>query len=167
VSGGHGVVANTNVGADEGSLLLGQEVGVVLRPGGRETGEVLLSKFNQLLVGDATSTNQDHAVGSVVVLDVAGELGSGDVLDVLAGAEDGAAEGLVLEGSRVQVVEDDLLDLLLNLLRLAQDNVTLSLDGGLLELGVLQDVGEDIDALGDVRVESLGEVDGVLALPDR
>lgn len=65
------------------------------------------------------------------------------------------------------MVEDDLLDLLLNFLRLAQDNVTLSLDGRLLKLGVLQDVGKNIDALGDVRVESLGEVDGVLALPDR
>lgn len=101
VSGGHGIVANTDVGADEVSLLLGQEIGVVLRPGSRETGEVLLSKLNQLLVGDATSTNQDHAVGSVVVLDVVGELGSGDVLDILAGAEDGTAEGLVLEGSGV------------------------------------------------------------------
>jgi hypothetical protein len=62
------------------------------------------------------------------------------------------------------VVEDNLLELLLHLLRLAQDNVALPLDGGLLELGVLEDVLQDVDALGDVLVEGLGEVDGVLAL---
>lgn len=70
----------------------------------------------------------------------------------------------MLEGGGVQVVEDDLLHLLLDLLGLAEDDIALALDGRLLELGVLQDIGEDVNALGDVRVEGLGEVDGVLAL---
>ena len=70
----------------------------------------------------------------------------------------------MLEGSGVQVVKDDLLDLLLNLLGLPQDDVALTLDGRLLKLGVLEDVGQDVDELGNVRVEGLGEIDGVLAL---
>lgn len=167
VGGGHGVVADADVGADELGLLLGLEAGVVLGAVGGELGEVLLGEVDELLVGDAAGADEDHAVGGVVVLDVVGELGPGDVADVLAGAEDGAAERLVLEGGGVEVVEDDLLDLLLDLLGLAEDDVALALDGALLELGVLEDVGEDVDALGHVRVDGLGEVDGVLALLTR
>jgi hypothetical protein len=115
-------------------------------------------------VGDATRVDEDHAVSSVVVLDVVGKLGAGDIADVLAGAEDGAAKGLVLESSSVKVVENNLLDLLLDLLGLAEDDVALTLDGGRLELGVLENVGDNVDALGNVGVESLSEVDGVLTL---
>jgi len=71
---------------------------------------------------------------------------------------------LLLEGGGVKVVENNLLELLLNLLGLAEDHIALTLDGGLLELGVLENVLEDIDALGNVLVQGLGEVDGVLAL---
>jgi hypothetical protein len=98
------------------------------------------------------------------VLDVVGELGTGDIADVLAGAENGATERLVLESSGVKVVEDDLLDLLLDLLGLAEDDVALTLDSRRLKLGVLEDIGDDVDALGNVRVEGLGKVDSVLAL---
>lgn len=115
-------------------------------------------------MGDATSTNQHHAVSGIVVLDVVHELGPGDVTDVLLRPQDCAAQGLVLEGGGVKVVKDDLLNLLLNLLRLAQDDVAFSLDSGCLELGVLEDIGEDVDTLGHVLVEGLGEVYGVLAL---
>lgn len=164
VDGGHGVVTDTDIGADEVGLLLRLEAGVVLGALLGELGEVLLGKVDEPLVGDAASTDEDHAVGGVVVLDVVGELGPRDVADVLAGAEDGAAQGLVLESGGVEVVEDDLLNLLLDLLGLAEDDVALALDGALLELGVLEDVGEDVDALRNVGVDGLGEVDGVLAL---
>jgi hypothetical protein len=160
----HGIISDTDIRAHEVSLLLGAEVGTGLGTAGGETGEVLLSKLNKLLVGDTTGSNENHAVSSVVVLDVVGKLGSGDVADVLARAENGAAKGLVLESSSVEVIENNLLDLLLNLLGLSEDNVALTLDGGLLELGVLENIGENVDALRNIRVESLGEVDGVLAL---
>lgn len=115
-------------------------------------------------MGNATSTNEHHSVGGVVVLDVVGELGAGDVADVLTGSQDRAAQRLVLVCGRVEVVEDDLLKLLLNLLGLTENDVALALDGRLLELGVLENVLENVDALGNVLVEGLGEVDGVLAL---
>lgn len=164
VGSADGVVTDADVGTDEVGLLLRQNVGLVLDTLAGETREVLLGKVDELLVGDATGADEDHALGSVVVLDVVGELSAGDVADVLAGAEDGAAQRLALEGSGVEVVKDDLLDLLLDLLGLAEDDVALALDGGLLELGVLEDIGEDVDALGNIGVEGLGEVDGVLAL---
>jgi hypothetical protein len=128
---------------------------------------VLLSELDELLVRDATGTNENHTVSSVVVLDVVGELFSGDVADVLSRAKDGAAKGLVLESGSVEVIKNNLLNLLLNLLGLSENNVALTLDGGLLELGVLENIGEDIDTLGNIRVESLGKVDGVLALDGR
>lgn len=164
VGGGHVVVSDANIRAEEVGLLLGELVGVVLGASAGEAGEVLLGEANQLLVGNATGTNKDHAVGSVVALDVVGQLGSGDVADVLAGTKDGAAKALVLESSGVKVVKDNLLNLLLNLLGLSKNDVALALDGGLLEKGVLENIGEDINALGDISVEGLGEVDGVLAL---
>lgn len=125
---------------------------------------MLLGKVNELLVGDATGTDKDHAVSSVVGLDVVGQLGAGDVADVLLGAEDGAAQGLVLVGGGVEVVEDYLVELLLDLLGLAQDNIAFPLNGRGLELGVLEDIGKDVDGLRDIGVECPGKVDSVLAL---
>jgi len=115
-------------------------------------------------VGDTASTDENHAVSRIVVLDVVHELGPGDVADVVPGTQDGAAQGLLLVGSGMQVVEDNLFELLLNLLGLAQDDVALPLDGGFLELRVLKDVLQDVDALGNVLIEGLGEVNGVLTL---
>lgn len=164
VGGREGVVANPDVGADEVGLLLGQEGSAALRGRGRELSEVLVGHLHELLMGDTTSTNEHHAVSRVVVLDVVDELGPGDVANVLAGSEDGATQRLVLVGGRVQVVEDNLLKLLLNLLGLAQDHIALPFNGGLLELRVLENILQNVDTLGDVLVQGLGKVDGVLAL---
>jgi hypothetical protein len=62
------------------------------------------------------------------------------------------------------VVENNLLELLVDLFLLAENDITLALDGLGLELGVLEDIGEDVDGGGDVVVEGLGVVDGILAL---
>ena len=153
VRGGNVVVAHTDLGADEAGLLLGEEVGGVMRGGSGEAVEVLLGKLYKFIVGNATSSDEDHAVGSVVGLDVAVEFGSGDVADVLARAEDSAAQGLVLVGGGMQVVEDDLVQLLLDLFRFPENDVALPFNSGGLELRVLEDIGEDVDALGDVGVE--------------
>jgi hypothetical protein len=69
-----------------------------------------------------------------------------------------------LEGGCVKVVKDDLLHLLIDLLLLPEDDITLAFHSGLFQLGVLENIGEDVDGLGNIRVEGLGVVDGVLAL---
>lgn len=145
-------------------LLLGDLLARVVGCLGGERGKVLLGKVNELLVGDATSTNEHHAVSSVVGLDVVLQVGALDALDVLLGAENSASEGLVLECGGVQVVENNLLELLVDLLLLAENDVALALDGLGVKLGVLEDIGEDVDGLGNVVVEGLGVVDGVFAL---
>ena len=61
----------------------------------------------------------------------------------------------------VEMVKHDLLVLLVDLLLLAQDNVALTLDGATFELGVLEDVGDDVNGLWDVLAEALGIVDGL------
>lgn len=113
---------------------------------------------------DTSCTNKDHAVGSVVGVDVAGQIVSGDSLNVLLGSEDSATKRLTLERSGVQVIEHNLFQLLVNLFLFPKDNITLALDCGWLELGVLKDIGENVDSVGDIRVEGLGIVDGVLTL---
>lgn len=167
VGGGDGVVTDTDLRTDKvGLLLLGVGNGLSGRSWGShgDVAEVLLGKLDELLVRNTTRADEDHAVSGVVGLDVVGQVITADGLDVLLGTEDGATEGLVHESGGVQVVEDNLLELLVNLLLLAKNDVALTLNGLGVELGVLENVGKDVDGVGDVRVEGLGVVDGVLAL---
>jgi hypothetical protein len=133
----NGIVAYAQIRSNETGLSLGEPVGRAVGRAGREAGEVLLCELNQLLVRNATSANQHHAVRSVVGLDVIDELSAGDVTDVVPWSEDRATQGLMLIGGRVEVVEDNLVHLLLDLLGLTQDHVTFSFDRTRLELGVL------------------------------
>lgn len=71
--------------------------------------------------------------------------------------------GRTLESDRVQVVKDNLLILLLDLFLLPKNDIALPLNRRLFELGVLENVGENVDRLGHVLVERLGVVDGLLA----
>lgn len=68
-----------------------------------------------------------------------------------------------LEGGGVKVVKDNLLHLLVNLLLLAEDDITLALNGSVIQGGVLENVREDLNGLGDIGLEGLGVVDGLLA----
>jgi hypothetical protein len=61
------------------------------------------------------------------------------------------------------MVKDDLLHLLVNLLLLAEDDITLALNGGVIQGRVLENVREDLNGLGDISLEGLGVVDGLLA----
>lgn len=61
------------------------------------------------------------------------------------------------------MVKDDLLHLLVNLLLLAEDDITLALNGSVIQGGVLENVREDLNGLGDIGLEGLGVVDGLLA----
>lgn len=166
IGGGHGVVTDPDLGANEIGLglLSSGDGGETGRGSSGEASEVLLSKLDELGMRYATSTDENHAVSSVVGLDVLLKVTALDGLDVLLGAEDGPAEGLALVSGSVQVVENNLLELLVNLLLLAEDDITLTLNGRGLELGVLENIGQDVDGVRDIGVEGLGVVDGVLAL---
>lgn len=164
VRGGEGVVPHADLGADEvWAGAAGGPEGDLLR-GGLERAKVLLGEVDELLVGDASGGDEDHAVGFVVLADVVGEVGALDGEDVFLGAEDGTAEGLALECGGVEVVKDDFFELAVDFLLLADDDVSFSLNGVLFDFGVLDDVGEDLDCFGGVVLEGFGVVDGVLAL---
>ena len=169
VGSANGIIADTDIGSNEVglALLLGNDT----RSSGRwgsagESAEVLLSKLHELVVRDATGTDEDHAVSSVVGLNVIDEVLALDAADVLLGSKDSAAEGLVLEGRGMEVIEHDLLKLLVNLLLFTEDHISLAFNGSGFQLGVLENIGEDINGLGDVGVEGLGIVDGVFSLHD-
>lgn len=167
VGGGHGVVTDANFGTDEvglGLLLSGDGSS---RSSGRSRGEaakVLFGELDELIVGDTTASNENHAISGVVGLDVVNQLVALDALDVLLGSQDGTAESLPLESGGVKVIKNNLLGLLVNLLLLTEDHIPLAFDGGGFELGVLEDIGKDVDSLGNVGVEGLGVVDGVFSL---
>lgn len=164
VCGGDSIIAEADLGTDElGSGSTGRTDGERVL-GRLDLGEVLLGQFDELLVGDTASTNKDHTVGAIVGGNVVLKVLLLDGKDVLLRAEDGAAEGLVLEGGSVKVVKDDLLELLIDLFLLTEDHIPLTLDGGLIELGVLEDIRKDLDGLADILLERLGIVHGAFAL---
>lgn len=179
VDGVHRVVADADFGADK----LGGGVGLAAEGDGvgghGEGGKVLFGELDEGVVLDGAGADEGHPVGGVVFGNVGLEVRLGNRVDVFLGAEDGVSErgawqgsakqrGVggrrhTLEGDRVQVVKDDLFILLLDLFLLPQNHVALPLNRRLFELGVLENVGQDVDRLGDVLVERLGVVDGLLA----
>jgi hypothetical protein len=64
------------------------------------------------------------------------------------------------------MVENHLFQLLVDFLLFSQNHVSFSLNGRGFQLRVLEDVGQDIDRLGNVGIEGLGIVDGILTLGD-
>jgi hypothetical protein len=101
VAGGAGVVTNANLSTDKvGSLLLLCRAELDRVGGGREGTEVGLGELDEGGVLDTSGSDENHAVGGVVLLDVGGEVVAGDGKDVLLGAEDGAAEGLTCKKGR-------------------------------------------------------------------
>ena len=124
--------------------------------------KVLLSQFAQLSVVNATSSGQHHAGALVVGLDVMDQVVPRNGLDVLGRAQDGPAKGGALVGDCVQVVKDDLLQVHLDLLHLAQDNPTLALNLFLAECGVGEDVAQDFNSAIQVAREAFGIEDSLL-----
>jgi hypothetical protein len=62
----------------------------------------------------------------------------------------------------MEMVKFDLLVLFVDLLLLVYYDVALALDCAAFELGVLEDVRDDVDGLRDILAEALGIVDGLL-----
>lgn len=167
MSGRDRVVSLSDLGADEIglSLLLSREVGLVLSWwSGAQVGKVFLGQLDQLVVRHATGTDKDHPIRRVIGFDVVDQIVSGDALDVLARPEDRSAEGLVHVGRGMQVVKDDLFELFVDFFGFSKDDIALPLDRGMVNLGVLQNVRQDIDRLLYIGVERFGIVDRVLSL---
>jgi hypothetical protein len=53
--------------------------------------------------------------------------------------------------------------LLVDLGHFAKNDIPLSFNGGLLQLGVEENVGQDFDRLADIVLEDLGKVDSLFA----
>ena len=105
----------------------------------------------------------DHARRSVVAAHVGANVVARDGLYVVLAAQYGAAQRGAAVGGGVQTVEDDLAELPVHLLHLAQNGVALPLHVVLLHLAVLNDVCQDVHGLRHVALEHLGVEDGLLA----
>jgi hypothetical protein len=157
----HAVVAESLVGSGKDGRL-GLDELRVLGCLGKST-KVLLREVHNLLVINSTGSGNDKSVGSVVGVDVVLQVSLGQVLDVLVRAENGAAETSAKEGRAVQLVQDDLLVLLVHLLGLAKNHIALAGDGSLVQLGVLQNVRQDLDSLGHIVLEDAGVIHGLFS----
>lgn len=62
------------------------------------------------------------------------------------------------------MVKDNFLELLVNLLLLPKDDVALSFYSLGFELGILQDVRQNVYGSRDIGIEGFGVIDGVFAL---
>lgn len=112
VSSRDSVVTKTDLGTNElglALLLSGKGSSGRRRGSRRQTAKVLLSKLDKGIVLDTTGTDKNGLLGQVVGLDVVDEIVTLDALDVLLGSENGAAKRLALEGSGVEVVENNFL----------------------------------------------------------
>jgi hypothetical protein len=62
------------------------------------------------------------------------------------------------------MIKHHFFQLLFDFFLFSEDDISFALDGCGFELRVLENVGEDVDSLGDVGVEGFGVVDSVFAL---
>ena len=94
VSLGHGIILETDLRA---SKVGGERIGLAQASGVSghwKIAEVLLGQLDQSIVINTTGTDEDHAVSSVVGLDVVGKVITSQRLDILLGSQDGASESL-------------------------------------------------------------------------
>ena len=63
----------------------------------------------------------------------------------------------------MEVIKDNFLQIHLDLLHFTENHTPLPLDLLLAVLGVLQDVGQDLDGVADVAGQALGVVDGLFS----
>jgi len=154
VSGGHVIITDADLRADEVSGLL-NSLNAVGSLGG-DSREDLLSLSSESGVVDVTSSSDNHAGSNIVSLDVAVDVLLGDGLDVLLRTEDGARERRATVSGLVETVKDDLLHAGVNILHLTKNDRALSVHGILRDLGVEEDITEDIESLVDILLENLG-----------
>lgn len=119
------------------------------------------SQSAQFGVINGTGSSNDHARGSVVSLDVTAQIIPGQAADILFRSQDGSTQRRTLEGGSMQMVQNKFFLVLVNFGHFSQNDITFTLNGGALELGVEQDVGDDLDSLANVLLENLSKVGGL------
>ena len=62
------------------------------------------------------------------------------------------------------MVENYFLKLFIDLLLFTEDDIAFPLNGRILELAILKNVGKDVDGVWDIGVEGLGIINGVFTL---
>jgi hypothetical protein len=63
----------------------------------------------------------------------------------------------------MQVIQHELFLLLVDLGHFTKNNISLSFNSSLLQLGVEENVGKDLDCFADIVLEDLGKVDSLFA----
>src|SRR5438034_1706767 len=125
---------------------------------------MLLCQLDQLIMRYATSANKYHAVSRVIGFDIIDQVRTLNTCDVLFRTENRSSQGLVLVCCSMEVVKYNFLQLLIYLFLLSQDYISLSLDGGWFQLGVLENIGQNVDGLRDIRVERFRVIHSIFPL---
>lgn len=125
---------------------------------------MLLCEPHKSVMRNSSSSDKDHSVCLVIGFDIVFQVLPLDGEDVFLWPEDGSSERLTLEGSSMQMVKDDFLNLFLNFFHFAKDDISLPLDGLLLKFGVLEDIGKDLHGLGGIVLKASSEVDCIFTL---
>jgi hypothetical protein len=123
---------------------------------------MLVGKVAQRSVLNGTSSSNDHAWGGVVILNVGFQVTAGQGSDVLLGAQNSPSQTCSLKGSRMKVIQDQFLLLLVDFGHFSQDHVAFALNGGLFQLAIEKNIGKDLNGTANVVLEDFGKVNRLL-----
>ncbi len=123
--------------------------------GGGQGVEVVGYLLDEGVVVEVAGGGEDHVAGGEAVGVEAEEGGLVEARDGLGGAEDGAAEGVVLPEVLGEELVDEVVGVVFVHLDLFEDDALLAGDVLGREGGVEDEVGEEIEGGGDVLVEDL------------
>ena len=143
--------------------------GMSFRVGGRvraglERTEFLLDKGYEFVVVEVAGSGEDHVLRGKAALMVAEDGIASEAGDSFGGAEDRTSDGMILPEFSGECFVDEVVGVVLVHLNFFQDDALLALKVGLREVGVKNEVGEDVEGLGGVLVQYLDvEADGLFA----
>lgn len=130
---------------------------------GRQVGEVLRHEIDHADVFEIAGSGDDEVLRRVVRLHVAAQRVRPDGADDLLGAEGGPAHRLVGIGGELEMVEHDIVRRVVRLADLLQDDAALALEFRRIEGGMAEDVADDVDTEGEILLQQLDVIGGLLA----
>ncbi len=130
------------------TIVAAQIAGGFFRAGaGRgEVAEMRLGLSDDGVVIEIAGGRQDHRSCAVMIAHIAGNGLAAEGADQLGGAQDRAPDRLVRKGGGLEMVEDDVVGRVYRLADLLHHHRLLAGQLVGIEAGILQDVGQDIDA---------------------